>query len=243
MILCLLFALLFLEAAVYIMSLLKDAKPQLRLYLPGSYHSLIDDYIRDASHASDQLRTLVYRSASHLLISPQAIIMDIDKINWDTKELREEPHDYVQDLTNKCQRIWDALTDDGSPLAQVPQPAKEQVWLEVCQAVFDTILEGFSKARKVSTEGKASMTMDLQALHSSINAIHLCRPPRGKEYVTGYIRASYFNEEDLMSWVHQNYEQYAFRHVASLLHNAMSSVLKKKKLKDALGQVCAAVWY
>jgi len=52
-----------------------------------------------------------------------------------------------------------------------------QIWIEVCQCAFDVAIEGFSKARKCSSEGRSAMVMDAFALHDSLNQIHLCRSP------------------------------------------------------------------
>lgn len=50
-----------------------------------------------------------------------------------------------------------------------------KVWMEVCQCQFDLVMEGYSRVRKVSPEGRSAMTMDVFALHDGLNSIHLCR--------------------------------------------------------------------
>jgi hypothetical protein len=108
------------------------------------------------------------------------------------------------------------------------------VWLEVCQCAFDCILEGYSKVRKCSAEGRAAMTMDVFALHEELNSVHLCRPPRGKHHIDNYLRTSYLSDEDLTAWVQENWRSYAYRHMLGLLTQQLSSVLNSKKLKDAV---------
>jgi len=108
------------------------------------------------------------------------------------------------------------------------------VWLEICQSAFDIAIEGFSRVRKCSSEGRAAMSMDIFALHDGLNNIHLCRPPRGKHYVDNYLRAFYMNEEEIMRWVQDNWQSYSYRHIHGLLSQTMTSMLNSKKLKDAL---------
>jgi hypothetical protein len=55
--------------------------------------------------------------------------------------------------------------------------------------------------------------------------------------VGNFISAAYLNDDELVKWISNNFEAYAYRHVASLLNLAMYTVLKKKKLKDTLSQV------
>jgi hypothetical protein len=111
------------------------------------------------------------------------------------------------------------------------------VWLEICQAAFDVSLEGFSKVRKCSVEGRSAMTTDNIALHDALNTIHLCRPPRGKHYVDNFLRSAMLSEEELMAWVRENWESYAYRHVQGLLTQTLFSLLNSKKLKDAIAVI------
>uniref|UniRef100_A0A7S3GUM0 Syndetin C-terminal domain-containing protein n=1 Tax=Spumella elongata TaxID=89044 RepID=A0A7S3GUM0_9STRA len=114
---------------------------------------------------------------------------------------------------------------------------REQVWLEICEAAFDVCLEGYSKVRKCSVEGRSSMTTDTMALHDALNTIHLCRPPRGKHYIDNFLRSAMLSEEELLAWVRDNWESYAYRHVHGLLTQVLFSMLNSKKLKDAVAMI------
>ena len=119
---------------------------------------------------------------------------------------------------------------------------REQVWLELCQSAFDIVLEGFSRVKKVSTEGRASMAMDVSSMHTALDAIHPCRPPRGKLHVDNFVRASYLSEEEVLEWVRNNWQGYAYRHLLGLLtqvymssnNNMNVNVLKKKRYNTAV---------
>lgn len=111
---------------------------------------------------------------------------------------------------------------------------REQMWIELCQSAFDVVLEGYSKVRKCSAEGRAAMTMNVFALHDGLNSIHLCRPSRGKHYIDNFLKAFYLSEDEMMNWIRDNYQAYPYRHVHSLLSQTMSSMLNSKKLRDAI---------
>jgi hypothetical protein len=133
-------------------------------------------------------------------------------------------------------QVWDfisTLEGFGESVALV----HEELWLEYCQSVFDTVLEGYSRVRKCSSEGRAAMTKNVYALHDGLNLIHLCRPPRGKHYLDNYLRSCYLIEDEIMNWIRENYQSYAYRHVHSLLSQTMSSMLNSKKLRDAVAVV------
>jgi len=71
-------------------------------------------------------------------------------------------------------QIWDYLSE-SEQFAESSTMVHEQVWMEVCQSFFDLVMEGYSKVRKVSPEGRSAMTMDVFALHEGLNNVHLCR--------------------------------------------------------------------
>lgn len=41
------------------------------------------------------------------------------------------------------------------------------------------------------------------------------------------------SEEDMMDWIRENYQTYAYRHLLGLLTQTLASVINNKKLKDA----------
>ena len=114
---------------------------------------------------------------------------------------------------------------------------RAQVWLEVCQSAFDLLLEGYSRVKKCSSEGRAAMTMDVFALHEGLNSVHLCRPPRGKHHVDGYLRMSFLSEEEMLRFVGENYQSFAYRHIAGMLTQTLTSVMNSKKLKDGIALI------
>ncbi len=190
--------------------------------------------------------------ALHSAHSCLQILPLIAECGWESRKLREQSHEWVDRLVENCSEVRRPTTSPPPPLicvqvwdymmqtdqfAESSSLVREQVWLEVCQCAFDLLLEGYSRARKCSSEGRASMTMDVFALHEGLNNVHLCRPPRGKHHIDSYLRMSYLSEEEMMQFVHDNWQSFAYRHVAGMLTQTLTSVLSSKKLKDALAVI------
>jgi hypothetical protein len=110
---------------------------------------------------------------------------------------------------------------------------REQLWLEVCQCAFDVLLEGFSRLRKCTPEGRALMGLDSAALQHKLDAIHPCHSPRGKSYLEAWVTAASMSEGEMLDWIRENYQSYAYRHINGLLVQTLSSVMNTKPLKDA----------
>ena len=118
----------------------------------------------------------------------------IETSGWEHKKMRERHHEWVDLIISNSREVWEYLLRERD-FAEGFDWVREQVWIEMCQAVFDAVLDGFSRVRKCSPEGRAAMSMDVDALHEGLNEIHSCHPPRGKHYVDSFIRASYMQEE------------------------------------------------
>jgi hypothetical protein len=57
--------------------------------------------------------------------------------------------------------------------------------------------------------------------------------------VDNYVKALYLSDEEIVHWTQQSWQSYSQRHLNGLLHQALSSVLKKKRLKDSLSALDA----
>lgn len=213
--------------------ILAEVKPILLKLLPSAANSKCLQYAEQVLMVARQLTALLYKSACPQLIQQPATLASIVDCAWDSKKMREQQHDWVDRLVANCRQVWEFIMMSDE-LADSSSLLREQVWLELCQAAFDVMLEGYSRVRKCSSEGRAMMNMDLFALHEGLNAVHLCRPPRGKHYIDAYLRAFYLSEDDLLTWVQENWQAYAYRHVHGLLSQTLSSMLANKKFKDAV---------
>ena len=59
-------------------------------------------------------------------------------------------------------------------------------------------------------------------------------------YADYYVRATYLQEEELIKWVQENWQMYAYRHVLGLLNMTLSSLLNNnKRLKEAVAMIDA----
>ena len=155
---------------------------------------------------------------------------------WDTKKVRTQSHDWVDALSQNCTDIWLYLNHEKNQFGEAGTIIKEQVWLEVCQCAFDTVLEGFCRLKKCTVEGRTNMLMDIQSLQNKLNLVHSCNPPRGKHYIEEFIKGSTFGEEALVDWMNENWQIYSYRHICNMLNMVLKSSLlsSSKKLTEAM---------
>eukprot|EP00904_Undaria_pinnatifida_P002484 jgi/Undpi1/12236/HiC_scaffold_5.g01912.m1 len=111
----------------------------------------------------------------------------------------------------------------GGIPALVPMRAREMAWRGVVDAALMSLLRGFSRVKRCSTEGRALMSMDLQAL--TLGLEDPAAAQASKAHVHAYVNAFYFGEDDLHNWIKCGEG------------GAASKVLRKRRVKDLVSQV------
>jgi hypothetical protein len=230
------------ESCWFSAHILKEMKTKILVLLPENYHDKCTKYVSDLQVVVGQLQSLVYRGICPQLCANNSLLSRLSECQWESKKQTDSINPWVDVLVNNCKDVWEFLNEDNE-YSYVHQLAKEQMWMELCQAAFDLVLDAFSIAKKnsklststTSSENtRQSILSDINSLQTSLELIHGCRPARGKEYLEEFIRATGLSEDDMMNWVRENWQIYAYRHLNTLINQTLGSVLKKNKLKDSL---------
>jgi len=87
----------------------------------------------------------------------------------------------------------------------------------------------------VSTEGRAQMLRNAEAMQAVLDDVRPCHCPRGLPHVEAYVRAATQAPEEMMLWIQDNYSAYAYRHMHGLVVQTFSSMVFKSRLRDAVG--------
>eukprot|EP01034_Spumella_vulgaris_P021596 gene21596-27634_t len=225
------------ESCWFVAMILSEIRPSILRLLPERNRGACNQYVDQIQMVAGELRALVYRAVCPQMIKHYSILSLISECSWDTRKLRDAHHEWVDLLVKNCEEVWNYMVLTEDQFAESSALVREQVWLEVCQCAFDLLLDGYSRVRKCSSEGRAAMTMDVFAVHEGLNRTHLCRPPRGKHHLDSYLHMSFLSDEDMMSWIAENWQSFAYRHIAGMVAQTMTSVLSSKKLKDAMAVV------
>lgn len=242
------------ESLWFASSVLAEVCPKLLHLLPASYAAACDDFSLNFQASATQLRALVYRTMCPALLQAQNVSQTIaESGGWDTKlpamssllpgkssgsSGTASAGTWVQRLVADCARIWAHMEAFGEKSWGSSAPlVREQVWLELCQAAFDTAMEGFWRVRRVSSEGRRAMIRDVRALDAGLDEVHPCHCPRGLEHVEAILQAALLDSEEMMLWVQDNNAQYTYRHLLGLITQTFGSVMgmNQSRLKDAIG--------
>ncbi|KAJ1391839.1 hypothetical protein B484DRAFT_459468 [Ochromonadaceae sp. CCMP2298] len=229
------------ESCCFLAQMLAQLQPQVERLSAADADTHLCDRVQGSIstlvRVSAQLRALLLRASAAQMVRGHAVA--IQETPWDFKKIRTEVHAWVPAVEANARNVWAYMSHTqgggGHRFLDAPAP-REAVWVEVCQAAFDGTIEGFARVRKCTAEGRSAMLMDLLALHGGLNRIHLCRPPRGRDYVEAFLRAALLPEGELLQWVGAHWRGYAYRHVHGLLSQCVAN---SKKLKDAIATIDA----
>mmetsp|Transcript_33011 Transcript_33011/g.99511 ORF Transcript_33011/g.99511 Transcript_33011/m.99511 type:complete len:171 (-) Transcript_33011:771-1283(-) len=164
------------------------------------------------------LRSSILKAIGSRLVDMSTITQTIANIKpqvWLGHVLQEECNKYVSVLVKRLSSLWRSL-DTSVDCELFSSVAKQIIWTQVVQNTFEALVDGIALVKQCSTAGRALMSMDLHVLQFSLDKIHIAKPTRGVSYVDSYIKAWYFENKDLETWITQNEHNYSQHHLDAL---------------------------
>ena len=189
------------------------------------------NYVTEVLMIAPSLFRACHRISVCRALRPRVTVQSIISLGplWLEESLHEQPNDYVDETVDWVVNIWSALAKSGA----FPESAQKRIWETIVDQSFMILVDAFSKVPFCCTEGRALMSMDVAAFASKVSprgmrerlmdAFGLTTSVQPKRfYVDGYIKAFYYPPSDLAAWIDENYQQYYFNHVVSLISSSSS---------------------
>lgn len=191
-----------LESLACIADELKRLKPGLKQALPHKEEQKLERFFGQTISSVEDLREHVYRHVTGLLLNLSWVaetIGDSDKLSdklkvgkYAKKEISTDHSKWVDDLSAE-------LTQFGAKLAcaDVTAEALVMLWDFAIAETASAIVDGFSRVRKCSSEGRAGMILDVQMLHGNIR--HMAPQGTKEDFriVDTYVKAFYTPQEEM----------------------------------------------
>ena len=112
---------------------------------------------------------------------------------------------------------------------------RERLLLYGCEAVAEVVVEGYSRVKRCTNEGRALMSLDLQVLGNELQAVTLARP--NLQLVENYVKAFYLPETEYFHWActHPEYSRSQVLSLVNLVANAHN--WKRKTRMDLVERI------
>lgn len=200
-----------LESLSCIADELMGLKPGLKQALPHKEEQKLERFFGQTISSVQDLREHVYRQVTGLLLNLSWVaetIGDSDKLSdklkvgkYAKKEISTDHSKWVDDLSAE-------LTQFGAKLAcaEVTTEALVMLWDFAIAETASTIVDGFSRVRKCSSEGRAGMILDVQMLHGNIRRLAPQGTKEDFRIVDTYVKAFYTPQEEMMHFCQTHLE-------------------------------------
>eukprot|EP01119_Soliformovum_irregulare_P017840 TRINITY_DN5361_c0_g1_i1.p1 TRINITY_DN5361_c0_g1~~TRINITY_DN5361_c0_g1_i1.p1 ORF type:complete len:938 (+),score=326.83 TRINITY_DN5361_c0_g1_i1:314-2815(+) len=167
--------------------------------------SIVDFYDQSVEIVPDLIKYMYYSFASHVT-NWEDFTKSIENCKWEPKDLGSETNTYVGFIVKELETFARRLTRESQKSGSIPSKIRDAIWEQVLGRAMESLVEGYSRIKKCSTEGRIQMSLDLKDLQSGLEKLTSLRPIPKLLYVENYIKAFFLSEIELLPWVKEHPE-------------------------------------
>jgi len=116
----------------------------------------------------------------------------------------------------------------------VPPEVANLLHSRVMAKLMDGLVEGYSRAKRVSDEGIVLRTLDLRVLQQELEKLTPIRPIPHATLVDAYTKAFYLTEEMAIPWIRQHQHAFTKKQILSVITQGVASRMTNKAQKQQL---------
>lgn len=216
------------ESISRIAQILLKSKMHLQSMLPQSaLHSLEDFYAHTVDCMPD-LKEHIFRTTARLLLNISGYVDRIANAKWELKDLGMEHNGYVDLLLGEFKHYKTKVANGGI------SKEDQEVLLEYgVDNLAETLVEGLSRVKRCTNEGRALMSLDLQVLINGLQHLASARIRSNLQIVETYIKAYYLPETEYIHWA-RAHPEYTKSQVIGLINLVASMNNWKRKARVEL---------
>ncbi|KAG4979908.1 hypothetical protein JHK82_033150 [Glycine max] len=175
--------------------ILNRSKAHLQSMLLQSNSTILEDFYVHLVDAVPDLTEHVHRTTVRLLLHINGYVERVANCKWEVKELGMEHNGYVDLLLGEFKHYKTRLAHGG--IRKEVQDLLLDYGLEI---VAETLVEGLSRVKRCSDEGRALMSLDLQVLINGLQHFVALNVKPKLQMVETFIKAYYLPETEYVHW-------------------------------------------
>jgi len=188
------------------------------------FYSVVIDPVKD-------IQRHLYQLVAHKIIDWENLANTIGNTKWDLHEIGVEHSAYVDLLVHECELFNKQLLLEANNSGAIPRHVRSILWGELSHFCSETLVEGYSRARKCTMEGRAVMSLDLRIVQSSLEKICPVKPLPGIAYADTYIKAYYLKEDDFIQWC-KEHSEYGLQQWVAIVNQSFGPQMLKKNRQN-----------
>eukprot|EP00658_Telonema_sp_P-2_P053844 TRINITY_DN4254_c0_g1_i4.p1 TRINITY_DN4254_c0_g1~~TRINITY_DN4254_c0_g1_i4.p1 ORF type:complete len:695 (+),score=152.70 TRINITY_DN4254_c0_g1_i4:198-2282(+) len=210
--------------------------------------SLLNDFYSNVER-NVELEYALLRNIAKSMIKLDHIPDQINKCAWDTLELAGTDgelrgHDFVPAMLAEAKVFFSRLDSGLLNEYGMGAEATETIVKAAIEACMAIMVEGFSRVKKCTNEGRVTMSFDLKQFQMGLQEMTSIRPIPSVQLVEEFIKGFFVlndcnGEVEVMDWVVKHVHDYSEEQVKSLLMVSYVTFknLKRKTRNDLLESV------
>ncbi|XP_014493837.1 syndetin isoform X1 [Vigna radiata var. radiata] len=175
--------------------ILNRSKAHLQSMLLQSNSTILEDFYVHLVDAVPDLTEHIHRTTVRLLLHINGYVDRVANCKWELKELGMEHNGYVDLLLGEFKHYKTRLAHGGIRIEI--QGLLLDYGLEI---VAETLVEGLSRVKRCSDEGRALMSLDLQVLINGLQHFVSVNVKPKLQMVETFIKAYYLPETEYVHW-------------------------------------------
>lgn len=200
------------ESLSCVAQMLKRSRPHLQTVMTQDALASLDNFYSRTVDVAADLREHVYRTVARLLLNVGGYVDRVGNVRWELKEIGTEHNGYVDLLLGEFKHYANKLAH-----ADIPKEIREILLEYGVDNLAEVLLEGLSRAKRCTNEGRALMSLDLQVLINGLRHLAPHRLAVNLHVVEAYIKAYYLPETEYLHWV-RSHPEYTKGQVISLIN-------------------------
>ncbi|XP_057456042.1 uncharacterized protein LOC130747201 isoform X2 [Lotus japonicus] len=206
--------------------ILNRSKAHLQSMLLQSNSTVLEDFYVHLVDAVPDLTEHVHRTTVRLLLHINGYVDRVANCKWEVKELGMEHNGYVDLLLGEFKHYKTRLAHGG--IRTEIQDLLLDYGLEI---VAEALVEGLSRVKRCSDEGRALMSLDLQVLINGLHHFVSLNVKPKLQMVETFIKAYYLPETEYVHWA-RAHPEYSKSQVVGLIN--LVATMKGWKRKTRL---------
>ncbi|CAA0815014.1 Unknown protein [Striga hermonthica] len=206
--------------------LLYRSKSHLQSRFLQNNGAMVDDFYAHLVDAVPDLTQLIHRTTAKLLLHINGYVDRIANAKWEVKELGLEHNGYVDLLLGEFKHYKTRLAHGDI------QKEVQDLLLECgIETVAETLIEGLSRVKRCTDEGRALMSLDLQVLINGLKHFVSIDVRPKLQIVETFIKAYYLPETEYVHWS-RAHPEYSKNQIVGLIN--LVATMKGWKRKTRL---------
>ncbi|WMV55835.1 hypothetical protein MTR67_049220 [Solanum verrucosum] len=211
---------------VYVVArLLHRSKAHLQSMLQNNA-ALVEDFYVHLVDAVPDLVDHIHRTTARLLLHINGYVDRIANVKWEVKELGVEHNGYVDLLLGEFKHYKTRLAHGG-----IRKEVQDLLLEYGVDNVAEILVEGLSRVKRCTDEGRALMSLDLQVLINGLKHFISVDVRPKLQIVETFIKAYYLPETEFVHWS-RAHPEYSKSQIVGLIN--LVSTMKGWKRKTRL---------